>query len=207
VTTFDKGGVAVRFDNMAGKAEGADLKEDFGNVEATRWSLGGATIQDGGYEVSAGPGIQTWQQPLPNGSSNVGDFALDVDATLVSASGDSAAYGVMFGDGGSFDFYSLYLFPQGEIGLFRSEPGGQSATLVPPTPLDLVKQGPGATNHLRVEVRGQTIGITLNGTKLPDLQLDQPIRGQVGLIVSSGTTARFDNFKLQELGPSSNGTA
>jgi len=207
VTTFDKGGVAVRFDNVAGTAEQLDLKEDFANAETVTWSLGGSTLKDGGYEISASAGIQTWQQPLPNGSSNVGDFALDVDATLVSASGDSAAYGVMFGDGGSFDFYSLYLFPQGEIGLFRSEPGGQSATLVPPTPIELVKQGPGATNHLRVEVRGQTIGITLNGTKLPDLQLDQPIQGQVGLIVSSGTTARFDNFKLQELGPSSNGTA
>jgi hypothetical protein len=199
VTTFDTGGVAVRFDNLAGNADDLDLKDDFSNAETTRWSVGGAIVKDGGYEVSAGPGIQSWQQPLPNGSSSVGDFALDVDATLVNGQGDGVAYGVMFGDGGSFDFYTLYLFPEGGIALFRSEAGGQSTTLIPPLPLELVKPGTNATNHIRLEVRGQTISIALNGTQLPDLQLDQPIRGMVGLIVSSGTTARFDDFQLEEL--------
>jgi hypothetical protein len=198
VTTFDKGGVAVRFDNVAGTAEGADLKDDFSRAEETRWSVGGATIVDGGYEITAGPGIQSWQQPLPNGASNVGDFTLEVDATLVRG-GDTAAYGVMFGDGGSFDFYTLFLLPQGGLALVRSEPGGQQTTLVPPVQVDLVKPGENATNKIRLELRGQVLGITLNGTKLTDLQLDQPVQGMVGLIVSSETTARFDNFKLNEV--------
>jgi hypothetical protein len=206
VTTFDKGGVAVRFDNIAGSAEGADLKDDFGNAETTRWSVGGARIVDGGYEITAGPGIQSWQQPLPNGSSSVGDFTLDVDATLVITDSDEAAYGVIFGDGGSFDFYSLYLFPQGAIGLFRSDSSGQVTTLVPPVPFELVKPGKNATNHIRLEVRGPVLSITLNGARLPDLQMDQPIQGMVGMIVSSSTTARFDNFRFQELSGSSNST-
>jgi hypothetical protein len=198
VTTFDQGGVAVRFDNVAGTAEGEDLADDFGKAENTKWSVGGATIVDGGYEVTAGPGIQSWQQPLPSGSSSVGDFALEVDATLVRG-GDSAAYGVIFGDGGSFDFYTLYLLPQGGLALIRSERGGEQTALVPPVQVDLVKPGQNATNKLRLELRGQTLTIILNDTKLTDLPLDAPVQGMVGLIVSSETTARFDNFKLQEL--------
>jgi hypothetical protein len=206
VTTFDTGGVVVRFDNIAGRAENIDIQENFGNAEAAEWSVGGATIVDGGYEITAGEGIQSWQQPLPNGSSNVGDFRLDVDATLVITDSDQAAYGLIFGDGGSFDFYSLYLFPQGGIGLFRSERSGQTIALVPPVPFEQVKPGKGATNHIRLEVRGSKISITLNNTQLPDLELDQPIQGMVGLIVSGSATARFDNFELQELSGSSNGT-
>ena len=199
VTTFDKGGVAVRFDNVAGQAEGADLKEDFGNAETVKWSVGGATIEEGAYEIFAGPDIQSWQQPLPSGSSEVGDFALEVDATFVQGAEESAAYGVMFGDGGKFDFYTLYLFPQGGIGLFRSEAGGGGGAIAGPVPLDLVKKGAGATNRLRLEVRGNIISITLNGTKLPDLENPDPIRGMVGLIVGGDTQARFDNFRLEEL--------
>jgi hypothetical protein len=199
VTTFDQGGVAVRFDNVAGQAEGADLKEDFSNAESVKWSVGGATIQNGAYEIFAGPGIQSWQQPLPSGSSNVGDFVLEVDATFVQGPEANAAYGVMFGDGGKFDFYTLYLFPQGGIGLFRSEAGGSGGAIAGPVPLDLVKKGTGATNHLRLEVRGNMISITLNGSKLPDLENPDPIRGMVGLIVSGDTQARFDNFRLEEL--------
>jgi hypothetical protein len=198
VTTFEQGGVAVRFDNIEGTAEGSDLKDDFSRAEETRWSLGGATIADGGYEITAGPGIQSWQQPLPSGSSGVGDFALEVDATLVRG-GDMAAYGIMFGDGGSFDFYTLYLLPQGGLTLVRSEAGGQQTTLVPPVKVDLVKPGENATNTIRLELRGQVLAISLNGTKLTDLELDQPVQGMVGLIVSSETTARFDNFRLREL--------
>ncbi|HEU5099235.1 MAG TPA: hypothetical protein VFU22_09460 [Roseiflexaceae bacterium] len=206
VTTFDKGGVVVRFDNIVGSAENIDIQENFGNPEAAEWSVGGASIVDGGYEITAGEGIQSWQQPLPNGSSNVGDFRLDVDATLVMTDTDEAAYGIIFGDGGSFDFYTLYLFPQGGIGLFRSEQSGQTFTLVPPVPFEEVKPGTDATNHITLEVRGQKISITLNGARLPDLELDQPIQGMVGLIVSGSATARFDNLVLEELSGSSNGT-
>jgi hypothetical protein len=206
VTTFDKGGVAVRFDNVIGRAENTDIQENFNNPEVAEWSLGGATIVDGAYEITAGEGIQSWQQPLPNGSSSVGDFTLEVDATLVITDSDAGAYGVIFGDGGSFDFYTLYLFPQGGIGLFRSERTGESVALVPPVPFEQVKPGKDATNHIRLDVRGNVLSITLNGTQLPDLEMDRPIQGMVGLIVSNSTTARFDNFVLQELSGSSNGT-
>ena len=45
----------------------------------------------------------------------------------------------MFGNGGKCDFCTLYLFPQGGIGLFRSEAGGGSGPIVGPVPLELVK--------------------------------------------------------------------
>jgi hypothetical protein len=199
VTTFDTGGLAVRFDNVEGQAEGTDLKEDFSNSESALWSVGGATIESQAYEIFAGPGLKSWQQPLPSGFSEVGDFVLEVDATLVRGPDEGAVYGVMFGDGGKFDFYTLYLFPQGGIGLFRSEAGSGDMPLVRPVPLEIIKQGTGATNHIRLEVHGNTISITLNGTRLPDLENPDPIRGMVGLIVGGETQARFDNFRLEEL--------
>lgn len=203
VTTFDSGGLVVRFDNIAGQAGQLDLGEDFSNPEAASWSIGGATIVEGAYEIFAGPGIRSWQQPLPTGSSRVGDFTLDVDTTLVRGSGDGVAYGVMFGDGGSFDFYSLYLLPQGGVVLLRSESDGTDTLIIPPVELQAVKSGTGATNHIHLEVRGRAITVTINGEQLPAVEAPTPVRGMVGLIVSSGTTdsvqARFDNFRLEEL--------
>ena len=72
----------------------------------------------------------------------------------------------------------------------------------PPVPVDVVKQGANVTNHIRLEVRGGVISISINGQKLPDLTNPNPIHGMVGMIVVGGKSgmvnARFDNFNLQE---------
>lgn len=216
LTTFDKGGLVVRFGNVVGQAEAGqagdgstaqrvDLKEDFSNAEQARWSVGGATISDGSYEIFTGPRVQSWQQPLPQGAWKVtGDFALEVDATLVNGSSEGIAYGIMFGDGGDFDFYSLYILPQGGITLFRLE-NGQTANIIPPVQYDQVKTGLNATNKIRVQVREGQLSISVNDGQLPDIPIppDIKIEGQVGMIISGsateGTQVRFDNFKLEEL--------
>lgn len=198
-------GAAVRFDNIEGRVGDVDLREDFANPAAVRWSSGGAQIADGAYEIVAGRGIQTWQQPLPTGSSRVGDFVLEVDATLQSGEGDGIAYGVMFGDGGSFDFYSLYIFPEGGLALLRSTPAGETQVLVPPVAVAAVKAGAGQPNTIRVEVTGATLAVSVNGEDLGQLELDEHVQGMVGLIVSSGgageVRVRFDNFRLEEQAP------
>jgi hypothetical protein len=200
-----EGGATVRFDNIAGRAGDMDLHEDFTDPAQARWSSGGALLAEGAYEIAAGAGIQTWQQPLPNGASRVGDFELQVDATLQSGTGDGVAYGVMFGDGGSFDFYSLFIFPEGGLALLRSAPNGESQVLVPPTPVAAVNPGLGQTNTIRVAVRGNVLSVSLNGADLGELQLEEEIRGMDGLIVSSGAAddvrVRFDNFRLEEKQP------
>lgn len=203
VTTFDEGGLVVRFDNIAGEAEGIDLREDFSDPEATLWSIGGATIEEGTYELFAGGGIQLWQQPLPPGSSEVEHFVLQVDATFVNGPQQDEAYGVMFGDGGSFDFFSLFLFADGRVGLFVSDGTGNSGPLIPPTEFAAINTGIGATNSIRVEVTDNIISIAINDEPLPEVESPFLVRGEAGVIVSSGETGsiqvRFDNFRLREI--------
>lgn len=203
VTTFDQGGLVVRFDNIVGQAEGQSLQEDFSNAETTRWSIGGATIRDGAYELFAGSGIQSWQQPLPVGSSRVSDFVLEVEAELISGADENIAYGVIFGDGGSFDFYSLFIFPDGSMNLLFSDGEGGLLPLMPRMTVPAIKPGRNQINHIRVEVRSDVISLTINDTSLPDIQSPFPIQGEVGMIVSSGRTgsiqARFHRFLLREL--------
>jgi hypothetical protein len=203
VTTFEQGGLVVRFDNIAGNVGEVDLAQDFSDPKQTQWSTGGAIIAEQAYELSTNGGVKTWQQPLPTGSSDVGDFKLQVDVTLLSEVGeeDFVAYGVMFGDGGSFDFYSFYLLPQGGIAMFRSQPGGQDEQLLPAIPLDFVKQGPNETNRIEIEVRSGKITITINDEALPELENPEPIRGMVGIVITSDppVRVRFDNFRLEEL--------
>lgn len=201
LTTYDQGGLVVRFSTIEGRAGRVDLREDFKDPAKARWSVGGSQITGGGYEVEAGSGVQTWQQPLPTGSSRVGNFELEVTAELVS--GDTnAAYGVMFGDDGNFNYYSLLIFPQGGLGLFQRK-GGQTNTIVPITPLSQVRQGTGAANTLLVEVKGNAMTISLNGQQLGEIQSDAPIQGMAGMTVlgsaSGPAKARFDSFKLKEL--------
>lgn len=202
ITTFDEGGLAVRFDNLEGQAEGIDLAEDFSEPEATAWSIGGATIKDGTYELFAGGGIQMWQQPLPQGSSEVENFVLDVDATFTSGPEEDVAYGVMFGDGGLFDFYSLLLSTEGTIRLTVSDGNGGVLELIEPTELAAINTGIGATNAIRVEVNDNIIAITINDEQLPDVESPILVSGEVGMIVSSGDASsiqvRFDDFRLRE---------
>ncbi len=203
LVTFEQGGLAVRFDNIEGEAEGNDLSEDFSNPEAVPWSIGGARIESGGYTIFAGGGIQSWQHPLPSGSSEVQNFVLEVEATLLDA-GDEAMYGIIFGDGGSFDFYSLFILPDGGVTLLRQDSNGQ-AVLLEPIPLAAIEPGINATNTIRLEVReSHNLLISINGEELPELESAAPIdKGMAGLIVSSGSRGRvqvrFDNFRLEEI--------
>lgn len=214
LVTYYSGDVTVRFDNIEGfaliesplgdvQAQRVELNEDFSDPLEAPWSVGGATITGGSYEVFVAGPVQSWQQPLPTGSSRVeGDFVLEVDATLVNGDGTSA-YGLMFGDGGRFDFFALYLLPQGGITMIRNGPDG--GTVITPQPLDLVRPGLGQTNSIRVEVRGNNLILTLNGQQLDPLEFPAGVSfdGMAGMAVQSGSaegaTVRFDNFRLEEI--------
>lgn len=204
LVTFDQGGLVVHFDNIEGQAEGVSLKEDFSNAEAVPWSIGGSRIDNGEYEVFAGGGIQSWRQPLPPKSSEVQNFTLQIDATLVDTA-EGSAYGVVFGDGGAFDFYALYITSDGNMLLLRTDSDGNTVPLLPPSPLESIKTGLNATNTIRLEVRNSNeITISINGQELPGMRSSVPIeRGMVGMIVTSSeqgrVQVRFDNFHLEEI--------
>ncbi len=204
IGTFDAGGLAVRFDNIAGDAEGEILDEDFSDPENVAWSIGGARfVESGQYEIFAGGGIQSWQHPLPEGLSEVENFVVEVETTLVD-SGEGTAYGIIFGDTGSFEYYSFLILPEGGITLLYNGPDG-GEILIEPLPLSALETGTNATNTIRLEVREQqTLLIAVNGEELPPLTSPEPFQsGMVGMIVSSGAAGRvqaqFDNFYLEEV--------
>ncbi len=226
LVTFEQGGLTVRFDNLEGFAMVApggaqptrlDLAEQFDDPATALWSVGGATMRGGAYEFFVGHQVVSWQQPLPTGSSAVqGDFVLEVDATMVEGSvGENGTalgngYGLMFGDDGAFDFFALMILPEGGIRFFRSGPGG--GELIPPVPVSTVNPGLNATNKLRIEVRDQTLTLSINdrplvidGQELPPLPIppDLSFDGMAGVIVqgadADGMRARFDNFRLEEI--------
>ncbi|NJO07227.1 MAG: hypothetical protein HC876_17895 [Chloroflexaceae bacterium] len=200
--TFDGSGVAVRFDNLEGFAEGFDLTEDFSDAERVGWSIAGSRLNNGAFELFAGGGLQTWQQPLPAPAYEVSNFVLEVEATMIDG-GASSAYGLMFGDGGFFDFYALYITPNGQLTITASDANGNSFTPLPPMNVDAIEAGLNATNQIRIEVRGQDIQITINGEALPPLRSQEPISGMAGMIITSGESGRtqvlFDNFTLEEI--------
>ncbi len=216
LATFDQGGLTVQFSNIEGSVEMVefgsnaapqtiDLKENFSNPDTVPWSVGGAAIVDGAYEMSVGRGVQTWQQPLPEGSSQVKDFVVEVDAAVISGAESNVAYGLIFGDGGEFDFYSLYLFPEGGVGLFRTEPNADPIVLIPASRFDAVKPGANAVNRIRIEVNQGNLKIDINDESLIDTEIPSSItiEGRVGMIIAGGTGSgvrvRFDNFRLEEL--------
>jgi hypothetical protein len=205
LATFDEGNLRVRFDNMEGSIEGMALQEDFSEPEQVAWSISGARILEeaGMYELFAGAGLQSWQQPLPRSAFEVANFSAEVEVTTIEA-GENTAYGLIFGDGGNFDFYTLLILPDGSLMLLRNEPEGETV-LLPPSRLDIIETGPDATNTLGVEIRNDTLlTITINGEELPTVESPVPFEeGMVGMIVSSGEASRvqvqFDNFYLEEL--------
>lgn len=217
LVTFDQGGLVVRFDNLEGFALNAspdvdqpslDLEEDFSDPLTAPWSVGGATIRNGAYEVFVGGPVISWQQPLPSGSSEVGDrFVLEVEATLLEGMTEGSGYGLMFADDGAFDFIALLILPEGGLTIYRN--GADGGLIVPPIALPAVNPGPDAPNRLRIEASGPLLTITINDEELPTLELPPDLRlsGRAGMIVQSGdergVRVRFDDFRLEEqAGPS-----
>jgi len=64
VHTSDAGGATVAFEAVSGTVGALALDESFDDPAAVRWSVGGATLSKGGYEIIIGAGVQTWQDAL-----------------------------------------------------------------------------------------------------------------------------------------------
>lgn len=224
LVTFEQGGLTVRFDNAEGfaiaqLADGTtgrlEIAETFDDPQTAEWSVGGSTLRAGSYELSVGGSFLSWQQPLPTGASEVsGDYLLEVDATMVSGDLESAdsygGYGLIFGDGGTFDFFALVIIPQGGITLYRNGPDG--GTIIPAIPLETVNPGLNATNQLRVEVRDNVMTLSINdepivvnGEDVSAIPLPEGFSadGMAGMFLQGNSAeemrVRFDNFRLEEI--------
>ncbi len=202
--TFDVGGLVVGFDNVAGDVGDVPVAEDFAQASQRTWSLGGAQLVDGRYELLVGAGLNSWQHPLPEGSTAVRNFRASIDITPLDVD-DNTGYGLIFGDTGNFAFYSLLITPTGFLTITQNTADDDAVQLVPPQPVDALVQGTGNTNTLTLEIRNDTtLIVTINGEELPPLEAARPFeRGMVGVIVSSGSAnparVQFDNYTLREV--------
>lgn len=122
---------------------------------------------------------------------------------MLEAGADGSAYGIMFGDGGAFDFYALMIYPDGSMMMYRS--GTDAGQVIPFVELPAINPGLDATNLIRVEVSGTAFTITINDEQLPTIELPEGISmdGMAGMILqgadAQGARARFDNFRLEEV--------
>lgn len=133
------------------------------------------------------------------GAGQFTDFALEIDARLVSGPNESS-YGVVFRLQDVYNFYSLLVWGDGYYQVEtwlndkRTEQQGKTKS-------DFVNQG-NNTNRLKVVCRGTQIEVYVNGHHLTTVTDDSFAGGYVGVIVqTAGANAHvaFDNIKVYSL--------
>ena len=127
------------------------------------------------------------------------DFALEIDARLVSGSSGSK-YGVVFRVEDNDHFYRFMIREDGYYTVSKWD-NDKWFTLQNWTKSDFINQG-NSTNHLLVVCRGSQIKVYVNGYYLDTITDNSFTRGYVGVMVSSGETdvdAAFDNIKVYRL--------
>jgi hypothetical protein len=173
-------------------------EDDFSNP-ASGWETSSSEkfdlyYEDGEYHVLC-------QADLPFRKCNIGagqftDFALEIDARLVSGP-DESCYGVVF----RFqDIYNLYSFLVWGDGRYQVETwlNDERTMLQGKTKSDFVNQG-NNTNHLKVVCRGTQMEVYVNGHHLTTVTDDSFAKGYVGWIAqTTGANAHvaFDNIKV-----------
>jgi hypothetical protein len=133
------------------------------------------------------------------GAGQFTDFALEIDARLVSGPNESG-YGVVFRLQDAYNFYGLLVWGDGYYQL-ETWLNDKRTELQGKTKSDFVNQG-NSTNHLKVVCRGTQIEVYVNGHHLTTVTGDSFAGGYVGWIVhTAGANARvaLDNIKVYSL--------
>lgn len=194
--------VNVAFDDIHGETAGVSFHDAFTDANASSFSLGGSYTKDGSYHIVSSPNVTVWQNPLPRASTTVQNFRLQVDSTIIAGDTDQIAYGVIFGDTGDFGYTMVLISGNGVLSVIRNDSNGNSQQYIDPLPLDSVTAGRNQQTSIDIVLINSELRITINGTDLGILQLDNVTTGSVGMIVVCGDTdvqVDFDNFALQEI--------
>lgn len=138
------------------------------------------------------------------GSSYTEDFnQLDAmqDYTVeaeFSISGTQDPHGLVFGGKGSGDSYRVLIDPNGGYVALKKYTGGDWKTIVDYKQTSAVNQRSGQTNTLRVEKKGSSVDVFINGTKIIGSQsLPRLLGNTFGFFCQTvDTKVTIDNFKL-----------
>jgi hypothetical protein len=188
----------------AGPDDGADvlLRETFDRPAASDFApgeddLARYSFEEGGYTVAV-KARDTVVWTLARGRYD--DVAVSVDTLALPDYGLSAA-GVVFH---YQDEQNFYLFQVSGDGYYMLEllVEDEFTTLIDWTQSDAIESG---ANHLRVEARGDRIGLYVNGRRLEETRDGTFTRGAVGVATSSfdepSAAIRFDNLVIARVSP------
>jgi len=185
---------------LVGSAPGLLYEDDFSNPDSgwVRRSGDQAEMdyEDGEYRVLAKMSGALWVWCSEAGQ--FGDFALGVDARLVSGT-EQAGYGLVFRrqKSDSDSFYSFMVSPGGYY-LVQVRLNGLWTTLQAKTESAFIEQG-NSKNHLEVICKGSQIALAVNGHSLATITDNSLTSGDVGIIVATpdpNADIRFDNISV-----------
>lgn len=203
IATGSAGVATIAIDDVTVNANGLDVRTSFGADEPPLFSMGGAYSDGGQYHITASAGISMWQTPLPRIGSEVSDFQLSLEGTVVAGNPESLAYGVVFGDSGDFAYTMVLIGGNGTIQVVRSDPVNGDTIYVAPAKLDIINTGIGETNQVELILINGLLKIGINDVELGSVDVGTSPQGSVGMMVVCGDSdahVAFDNFSLRELG-------
>jgi hypothetical protein len=185
------------------------LSDSFDANNPDRWwheadAIGRSAITNGRLviEIDQPDTMQfaTLRQPL------VRDFSAQVEATVLAGSLHSS-HGILFRKQESGGFYRFNITPSGNYMIEKRSPDGGWERYTPTGGWEFsphIITGLGATNRLKVAVKGNNAVFSVNGQVVQRIDsFDQSystgtIALDAGTFVHAGLQVAFDNFLLQE---------
>ncbi len=130
-----------------------------------------------------------------NQINSMEDYTVEADFSI---SGTKEPHGLVFGGKGSGDSYRVLLDVDGGYLALKKYGGGDWKTIVDYTKSSAIKTRSGQSNTIKVEKKGSTVNVYVNGTKLISNQNLPRIAGNTfGFFCQTiYTKVSVDNFKL-----------
>jgi hypothetical protein len=135
-------------------------------------------------------------------NKNFNDFILDVDATLINGTTE-AVYGVNVRAPDSYNYYGFSISGNGGYSIRKQEFGnliiGRIIYFVHPTRSSFIETGIGATNHIHIEAKDNTLSLSVNGHPLSTVTDSKFREGNVGFTVCSVQPNSFAEVAFSNL--------
>jgi serine/threonine protein kinase len=190
-------------------ATGNVLYQDDFSDPASGWSASETDntakyYQNGKYTIKIkSPSFTGWSTPENEYFS--GGVTVDVDATMTDGPLDNDL-GVICQYLDSDNFYYLAISGDGYVGIQKESGGSGLKTISADGKMhtsNAVKQGKGATNHIRAICAPGKLALVVNGTQVLEVEDSDFEEGNVGLAASAyksgGVIVSFDNFYVSEI--------
>ncbi len=181
--------------------DNASYQDTFDSLNPT-WGKGDNEVSVDGGQLVIKPkaNFTRW---LPSNAGIYDDVDICTDATTVSAGDPKDSYfGLVFWYVDNKNFYTFQVGPDGSASVWRKQ-RGRWLSQIGWTKTDLIKQGDGASNEVRVTTKGADASYFINGQLFKEAQGVPPDNGQqVGVIAASPkkavATYSFDDFVVVE---------